>query len=116
MQVFDDTEFDPDIVVVRLDEVGGAKFWTPPLLATEIRSPSTAIVDRNTKLAAYETFGVASYWIFDPNPDRAGLTVFELHDGSYAQIAQATDTNSLRIEHPFPVDLIPAELTVRPRR
>lgn len=26
MQVSDDTEFDPDIVVVRLDDVGGAKF------------------------------------------------------------------------------------------
>jgi len=42
MQVSDDTEFDPDIVVVRLDEVGGAKFRTPPLLAVEIRSPGTA--------------------------------------------------------------------------
>src|SRR6516162_3576348 len=25
------TEFDPDIVVVHVDEVGGAKFTTPPL-------------------------------------------------------------------------------------
>jgi Uma2 family endonuclease len=114
MQVSDDTEFDPDIVVVRLGEVGGAKFWMPPLLAVEIRSPSTAIVDRNAKLAAYETFGVASYWIFDPNPERPELTVFELHDGSYAQLAQATDTSALRIERPFPVRLIPAELTLSP--
>jgi Uma2 family endonuclease len=116
MQVSDDTEFDPDIVVVRLDEVGGAKFWTPPLLAVEIRSPSTAIVDRNAKLAAYETFGVASYWTFDPNPDRAELTVFDSRDGGYTQIAQATDTSALRIERPFPVRLVPAELTLRPRR
>jgi len=46
MQISDDTEFDPDIVVVRFDDVGGAKFWTPPVLAVELRSPSTAIVDR----------------------------------------------------------------------
>ena len=61
IQVSNDIEFDPDIVVVRLDEAGGAKFWMPPLLAVELRSPSTAIIDRNAKLAAYETFGVASY-------------------------------------------------------
>jgi hypothetical protein len=36
MQVSDDTEFDPEIVVVRLDEAGGAKFWMPPLLAVEL--------------------------------------------------------------------------------
>jgi Uma2 family endonuclease len=107
-------EFDPDIVVVRLDEVGAAKFWTPPLLAVELRSPSTAIIDSNAQLAAYETFGVASYWIFDPNPDKPELTVVELRDGSYQQIAQATDTNALRIEHPFPVHLVPAELTLSP--
>jgi Uma2 family endonuclease len=116
MQVSDDTEFDPDIVVVRLDEVGGAKFWTPPLLAVEIRSPSTAIVDKNAKLAAYESFGVASYWIFDPNPARPELTVLAIRDGRYQQIAQATDTNALRIEDPFPVDVVPAELTLSPRR
>ena len=114
MQVSDNTEFDPDIVVVRLDDVGGAKFWTPPLLAVELRSPSTAIVDRSAKLAAYETFGVPSYWIFDPNPDRPELTVFELRDGSYQQIAQASEANALRIEHPFPVRLVPAERTLSP--
>jgi hypothetical protein len=36
------TEFDPDLVVVPLDEVGGAKLTTPPLLVVEVRSPSTA--------------------------------------------------------------------------
>ncbi|HJZ28834.1 MAG TPA: hypothetical protein VJ370_21345, partial [Streptosporangiaceae bacterium] len=33
------TEFDPDLVVVRMDQVGGAKFTEPPLLVIEIRSP-----------------------------------------------------------------------------
>jgi hypothetical protein len=36
MQVCNDTAFDPDIVVVRLDEAGGAKFWMPPPLAVEV--------------------------------------------------------------------------------
>ena len=116
LQISDDTEFDPDIVVVRLADVGGAKFWTPPLLVVELRSPSTAIVDRNVKLAAYESFGIPSFWIFDPYPDRPELTVFELRDGRYQQIAQASSLNALRVERPFPVELVPAELTLAPRR
>jgi len=115
MQISDDTEFDPDIVVVRRDDVGGAKFWTPPLLVVELRSPGTAIVDRNAKLAAYESFGIPSYWIFDPNPDRPELTVFELRDGRYQQIARASGSSALRVERPFLVELVPAELTSAPR-
>lgn len=115
VQLTDRTEFDPDIVVVRREEVGGAKLWTPPLLAVEIRSPSTAIVDRNAMLAAYGKFGVASYWIFDPNPDRPELTVFELRGATYQQIAQASGVNALRIERPFAVELVPSELTLHPR-
>lgn len=115
VQLTETTEFDPDIVVVPREDVGGAKFWTPPVLAVEIRSPSTAIVDRNAKLKAYEQFGVASYWIFDPRPDAPELTVFELMDGEYQQIAQAAGANSLRVERPFPVEISPAALTL-PRR
>jgi Uma2 family endonuclease len=46
------TEFDPDLVVVRMDQIGGAKFTEPPLLVVEIRSPSTALIDLNRKKAA----------------------------------------------------------------
>ncbi len=52
------TEFDPDLVVVRMDQIGGAKSTAPPLLVVEIRSPSTALIDLNRKKAAYERFGV----------------------------------------------------------
>jgi len=72
---------------VRREGVGGAKFWTPPVLAVEIRSPSTAIVYRNAKLTA----------------------------GAYQQVAQATGSDALRIERPFPVELLPAKLTIPPR-
>src|SRR5271154_5672302 len=64
------TELSPDLVVVRLDEVGGAKFTAPPLLVVEVRSPSTALIDLNRKKAVYEKFGVPSYWIVDPEPAR----------------------------------------------
>jgi hypothetical protein len=55
-----------------MDQIGGAKFTEPPLLVVEIRSPSTALIDLNRKKAAYERFGVPSYWIFEPGPTPAG--------------------------------------------
>jgi Uma2 family endonuclease len=62
------TEFDPDLVVVHLDEVGDAKFTVPPLLVVEVRSPSTALIDLNRKKAAYQKFGVPSWTPNRPGP------------------------------------------------
>ena len=78
----------------------------------KIRSPSTAIVDRNAKLAACEQFGVPSYWIFDPSPAHPELTVFELRDDAYQQVAQSSGSAALRVERPFPVEIVPARLTL----
>ena len=103
------TEFEPDLVVVPLDEVGDAKFTAPPLLVVEIRSPSTALFDLNRKKAAYERFGVPSYWIVDPDPAAPEVTVFELRDGRY--FLAATSTQPLTVAHPFPVTIVPASLT-----
>lgn len=58
VQLSGDTEFDPDVVVVRQQQVGGAKLTRPPILIVEIRSPSTALIDLNRKKAACERFGV----------------------------------------------------------
>lgn len=103
------TEFDPDLVVVPIDEVGDAKFVTPPLLVVEVRSPSTALFDLNRKKAAYEKFGVPSYWIVNPDPGRPELTVFELRDGGY--VTEATSTQPVTVTRPFPATIDPAHLT-----
>ena len=94
---------------MHLDEVGGAKFTAPPLLAVEVRSPSTALIDLNRKKTAYEKFGVPSYWIVDPEPGRPELTVFELRDGGY--VLEATSTQPLTVARPFAVTVSPAGLT-----
>ncbi len=103
------TEFDPDLVVVRMDQIGGAKFTEPPLLVVEIRSPSTALIDLNRKKAAYERFGVPSYWIVNPDPPQPELTVFELRDGRYALAAKAS--GPFTADRPFAVSIAPADLT-----
>jgi Uma2 family endonuclease len=76
-----------------------------------VRSPSTALIDLNRKKAAYEKFGVPSYWIIDPDRDRPELTVFELGpDGRYAQVAQVAGPASFPARKPFAVDIVPEEL------
>ena len=103
------TEFDPDLVVVRMDQIGGAKFTEPPLLVVEIRSPSTALIDLNRKKSAYEGFGVPSYWILNPEPPQPELAVFELRDGSYSMMAKASGL--FTTGRPFSVSIDLADLT-----
>jgi len=117
VQLTADTEFDPDVVVVQPDDLGGAKLTSPPLLVVEVRSPRTALIDLNRKKAAYQKFGVRSYWIMDPDPQHPSLTVFGLRDGRYAQLIKMANGDVLRAEHPFPVEVVPARLLAgRPDR
>jgi Uma2 family endonuclease len=110
VQLTADSEFDPDVVVVRPEDVGGAKLTAPPLLVVELRSPRTALIDLNRKKTAYQKFGVRSYWIMDPDPKNPSLTVFELQDGRYAQLIKVENDDVLRAERPFPVEVTPARL------
>jgi Uma2 family endonuclease len=87
----------------------GTKFTEAPLLVVEIRSPSTALVDLNRKKAAYERFGVPSYWIVNPEPSQPELTIFELRDGRYALVAETTEP--FAAGRPFTVSIVPARLT-----
>ena len=109
VQLGPQTEFNPDLVVIPLNEVGGAKFTAPPLLAVEIRSPSTALIDLNRKKDAYERFGVPSYWIVNPDPAQPEVTVFELRAGRY--LAEQKSAQPFTVERPFPVTIAPAALT-----
>src|SRR5437016_5346149 len=48
--------------ILRKDGVHGA-----PDLVIEVLSPSTAMYDRNEKLALYQRSGVREYWLIDPS-------------------------------------------------
>jgi Uma2 family endonuclease len=110
LQLSAHTEFDPDIVVVRWEQVGAAKLTEPPLLVVEIRSPRTALIDLNRKKTAYKEFGIQSYWIVDPDPQEPSIAIFELRDGRYVQLGKATGSGMLETERPFPVEVVPALL------
>jgi Uma2 family endonuclease len=103
------TELVPDLVIVRLAEVGDLKFTRPPLLVVDVRSPSAALIDLNRKKAVYQKLGVPSYWIVDPDIARPQLTVFERRDSGY--VREATSALPLTVSLPFPVTITPADLT-----
>jgi Uma2 family endonuclease len=110
VQLSPKTEFDPDIVVIPARQLPGAKVRQPPRLVVEVRSPRTALIDLNVKKAAYERFGVDSYWIVVPDPGQPELIVFELRDGRYEQVARVVGDEPFRAERPFPVEIVPARL------
>jgi Uma2 family endonuclease len=114
LQLTRTTEFVPDVVVVCSDQLTGAKFTEPPLLVVEVRSPSTALIDLNRKKGVYEKFGVPSYWIVNPDPERPELTLFGLRDGRY--VLEAQTTQAITVDRPFRVTITPEHLTRGLRR
>ena len=110
VQISQKTEFDPDIVVIRREQVNSAKCTEPPLLVVEVRSPSTALIDLNVKKAAYERFGVESYWVVVPDRDEPEVIVFELREGRYQEVARVGGDEAFAAVRPFPVEVVPSRL------
>ena len=106
---------EPDAVVARVADVSGARLARPPLLVAEILSPDSALRDLNLKKAAYERFGIPSYWVIDPDLDQPSLRAFELVDGAYREAAQAAGDVPYRAERPFPVEIVPSQLVAKLR-
>jgi Uma2 family endonuclease len=106
---------EPDAVVARAADVSGARLARPPLLVAEILSPDSALRDLNLKKAAYERFGIPSYWVFDPDLDQPSLRAFELMNGEYGEVAQAAGETPFRAVRPFPVEIVPSRLVAKLR-
>lgn len=102
------TVVQPDLLVAGRDAFATDGLRVPPLLAVEVASPSTGLIDRNLKFASFEAAGVHSYWIIDP----AGpsLTAWELCGDAYVQVAHVTGDESWTAALPFPVTIVPARL------
>ena len=103
-------ELQPDILVARYVDLTLKDLPVAPVLAVEVLSESTALNDLNTKKAAYERMGAASYWVIDPEPP-GGLTVFELTaQGRYREVASISGDEKFATDRPFPITVVPARL------
>lgn len=98
----------PDLLVLRSEDVGELNVTAPLLLAVEVLSPSTRSKDLLLKRGLYEASGVASYWVVDP--DEPSVTVLELQDGAYVEVGRAVGDDRLEVARPFAVELHPAGL------
>jgi Uma2 family endonuclease len=111
VQLAIDTAVQPDLIVTRFADLTRKNLPVPPMLAVEIRSPSTALIDRNLKRATYERFGIPSYWLVDPDPEQPTLTVLELKSGAYVERATIAGEESMDVAAPFDVRLCSSHLT-----
>jgi Uma2 family endonuclease len=108
----------PDIVVADVADVAFDEHSVdgPPVLVVEVASPSTALYDRNRKKEVYARFGIESYWIVTPDPEKPVLTAFELRKGEYRQVAEVKGGDAFRAQRPFACEIVPAELVAGPWR
>ncbi len=99
---------EPDLLVARKDRFTNRDLPEPPLLAVEVLSPSTRLIDLNLKKARYETAGCPSYWIVDPVDE--SIRTFQLDEDRYVESGRAAGQELLEVTRPFPVAIRPAEL------
>ncbi len=74
---------EPDLIFLKPDRltlVSDRGIEGPPDLVVEITSPSTEHRDRGIKLDRYRHFGVAEYWVIDP--DTKSIEVWALAMGA----------------------------------
>jgi Putative restriction endonuclease len=56
----------------------------------------------------FETAGCPSYWVIDP--EVPSITAWQLRDGVYGIVGEATATETLQLSQPFPIIIVPARL------
>ena len=89
----------PDVQVVDVDLVGGQYIAGVPELVVEVHSPSTKVLDVTEKRLVYAQARIPAYWLVDP--DAQTLTVLELRDDVYEQVAVVDTEGSIEVSVPF---------------
>jgi Uma2 family endonuclease len=98
----------PDVLVVRREDVGPENIQRPLLLALEVLSNSTRSKDLLLKRSLYADAGIPSYWIFDT--DKPELMVLRLDGDKYVEQATVQGSEAYEADLPYPVRIVPAEI------
>jgi len=104
----DDTVLQPDLLVALREQFTRRELPGAPLLAVEVLSPSTRRVDLLLKRDRLQEAGAPSYWLVDP--DAPSVTVLELREGRYEQVAYGVGDEVVEVLQPFPVTLVASAL------
>lgn len=98
----------PDVLVVRREDVGPKNIQRPLQLAVEVLSPSTRSKDLLLKRQLYADAGIPTYWIFDP--ETPSLVVLRLDGDKYAEHVVVSGPEVYETELPYPVRIVPDEI------
>jgi Uma2 family endonuclease len=95
----------PDLCAVRTADLAGDGYLRPAavLLAVEIVSPSSRVMDRVTKPALYAEAGIACYWRVES--DRAVHGFRLLENGTYRQEWLVSPGQTQVVERPWKMEL-----------
>lgn len=102
------TVIEPDVIVVRRSDSEGERLQGIPLLAVEVASPSTRLLDLGRKKDLLAQAGCPSYWTIEPTGPV--VTVWALSDREYIETARVRADQSHPVTLPFPVTITPADL------
>ena len=97
-----------DLLVADRTQFTDKELPGPPLLAVEVLSPSTRRFDLLLKRDRFQSAGVASYWLIDP--EGPSVTVLELRDGAYVEVARSVGSEACEVTQPYPLRMVPADL------
>lgn len=103
-----DTVLQPDVLVCRLGDLTQRDLRAAPVLAIEVLSPSTRLVDLSLKRARYEAAACPAYWVVDP--DAPSLTAWELRGEAYVEVATCIDAEVFTSTLPCALTLSPEDL------
>lgn len=92
------TVLQPDVVVVRTDQLVDEGVTGAPVLAVEVLSPSTRRRDLQAKPELLERSGCAHYWVVDP--DEVSLRAWSLTEGRYVLRVHAVGDDEVRLTDP----------------
>ena len=100
-----DLVYRPDIIFLSKGKMAqvGDRIVVPPDLAVEIISFRSRRMDYQTKKDDYERFGVAEYWLIDP--ERGTMDFFTLRNGRYEPIPVVDDKLHSEVISGFELDL-----------
>ncbi|MDQ3166707.1 MAG: Uma2 family endonuclease [Actinomycetota bacterium] len=105
----DDTIMQPDLLVARRRDLTERDLPAAPVLAIEVLSPSTRRIDLTLKRSRFEAAGCLHYWVVDP--DQPAITAWQLQGAAYVEAAQVTGGETLSVQEPFTMDVVPAQLS-----
>ena len=95
------------MAVIRNEDFQMPYTTRPPLVAVEVVSPESVFRDHHIKRRAYAEFGIPSYWVITPDPDKASIIELRLEDGAYTEVSAAFGDEVFETRAPFPVRIVP---------